>query len=204
MRSSSFVGRSGVVAVSLAAGVMIAGCSGSTPSATTPLVSTSTSVAPPSSGAAGADGASPTSALVSTPVTAAPIGSAQTLTATGSAGPVTLTVTVHGYAPFTPTNQSGEANAGEQTVAVDAEVCSSVANKVSAMDRWVLVDANNGRYEPDTLSSGPKPEYPYFPTDISADECIRGYIPFTVITAAPIATIRYSTEKGGYTLRWTV
>lgn len=189
-------------AVALGLLVAVAACS-SAPSAA-PTVSTSISTAAPSPTAADDSVSSAAESGSSTAATAAPIGSAQTLTANGSAGPVTLTVTVHGYAPFTPTNQFDLPDAGEQTVAVDAEVCSSVANKVSAMDRWVLVDANNGRYEPDTLSSGPKPEYPYFPTDITADECIRGYIPFTVSAAAPITTIRYATEKGGYTLRWTV
>lgn len=198
MRSQSLVGR-GSVAMGLL--IAVAACSSAPPAA--PTASTSISTAP-TSAAGSVSSAAESGNSTAASATAAPIGSAQTLTANGAAGPATLTVTVHGYAPFTPTNQFDLPEAGEQTVAVDAEVCSSVANKVSAMDRWVLVDANNGRYEPDTLSSGPKPEYPYFPTDITADECIRGYIPFTVSAAAPITTIRYATEKGGYTLRWTV
>ena len=208
-RRSSLIAGGGLLAT-----LTLAACGSAVPppTATTPQISTSISVAsepPATSSAAGSatvsSAGSNSDQVPASTATAAPVGSAQTLTGSGEAGTVTLTVTVHGYAPFTSDNQFDQPNAGNQTVAVDAEVCSSVANKVSADDRWVLVDANNGRYEPEAMLAGaPTPEYPYFPTDIAAGECIRGYIPFEVRADVPITIVRYATERGGYTLRWSV
>lgn len=194
----------------VAALLALAACGSASPTPTAPQVSTSISAAAPSPSAGTETGGSsadvPTPATsASAPATAAPIGSEQTLTAAGPDGQAaTVTVTVHGYAPFTPENQFDAPDAGMQTVAVDAELCVSFPNTVQSMDRWVLIDSNNGRYQPEIMSSGPKPEYPYLPTQLTAGECIRGSIPFIIRADVPITTIRYATEKGGYTLRWTV
>ncbi|MGS0685444.1 hypothetical protein ACVBEQ_09900 [Nakamurella sp. GG22] len=205
----------------LVAGLAVAACTDSTatstpqvstatsPSATaetasnSPQISTRTSLALTASKSIKTNSSGETSVATSASSTSAPIGSSQTLSFATQDKPIEVTVTVHGYAPFTSDNRLEQPDANTLTVALDAEVCTSVANTVQSEDRWVLVDSNNGRYQPEVSMVGvPKPEYPYFSEKLTAGECIRGYIPFTIPSDAKITTIRYATENG-FTLRWS-
>ena len=209
------------VGLLLVTSLAVVACSNS-PAADTPQVSTRTSLAATTATAASTPQVTaPTNSasaisqsVVTTPSgetsvstssnTSARIGSSQTLSVEAQGQTAEVVVTVHGYKPFTSDNQFEQPEEGTTTVAVDAEICMSFANTVQSEDRWVLVDSNNGRYQPEySMDGGPKPEYPYFAEKLTAGECLRGYIPFKVGNDAKITTIRYSTENG-YTLRWSI
>lgn len=176
--------------------VAVGGCS-SAPTVTsapvsvapTPLdTSAQTSVSLPSTDAA---------ATISAGATP-PIGSAQKMTI----GEAEITVTTFGMKTVPPA-QYEDLPAGLQKTALDVQVCSNFAGTIQAMDRWVLIDGSNGRYEPQTMMDAVAPEYPYSSVDTLADECIRGWIMFKTRVDAPITTIRYQTSNG-YTLKWSV
>jgi hypothetical protein len=114
----------------------------------------------------------------------------------------TLDATAYELKNVPPSEFSLPLSPGEQMTGLDVQVCTSHASTVQADDRWVLVDSTNGRYEPELMDDGLKPEYPYNSTDVAAGECVRGWIMFKTLADKPISTVRYSTSNG-YLLRWT-
>jgi len=129
------------------------------------------------------------------------MGATQTLTLADDG----ITVTAHSIQVAPPTSSSYIANlpAGSQFVGLDVQACPNAASTLQSSERWSLVDGQNGRYQPDNSTyTDLTPKYPYYPEQVAAGECIRGWIMFETLVAQPITTVRY--VWNGSVLRWTV
>jgi hypothetical protein len=93
-------------------------------------------------------------------------------------------------APNAPEPQSP----GTEWVAIDVQVCYGPgAQTWDNSQSWVLVDANNGNYDPSSTgySQFPSPEFPWGDIAVIDGQCIRGWIVYDVVIGADIVNVAY-------------
>lgn len=146
------------------------------------------------------------------PADPVPLGTAVTLDFTRwNAGAYTMNV--HEVRVIPRADQYSVLQPGQQVVGVDVEYCgttpgaSAGAGSVQSDNRWALVDARGGRYEPEMFmpsDAALTPEYPYNRAVVADGECLRGWVPFVTQAGVDLDAVRYAVSGSAATVRWAV
>ena len=83
---------------------------------------------------------------------------------------------------------------GNEWVAVDVKTCYGAG--VETFDNnssWVLVDKNDGNYEPSSIGYDqfPSPKFPFGDMTVTNGQCVRGWIVYSVPVGTPLVNVAY-------------
>jgi hypothetical protein len=110
--------------------------------------------------------------------------------ADGKGHTVTYYSTQRPAAPKAPDPQE----ASNEWVAVDVQACYGPgAQNFDNNSSWVLVDANNGNYEPSSIGYDqfPPPKFPFGDMTVTNGQCVRGWIVYAVPVGTPLVNVAY-------------
>lgn len=159
-------------------------------------------------------------AAVATAVATTPPAAAQTTTAaapsTAAASPTPgsrkfgekadgdrSTATAHGYKQPVAKTATPPDQAGFEWGAADVEVCVKVDGTL-VNSSWLLIYADHTTIEPSSVGyqQFPLPAYPWGEKEVTAGQCVRGWITFPVPAGKRPATVQYNPQ--GFRADWAV
>jgi hypothetical protein len=153
-----------------------------------------------------AAGQTTTTAAVA-PTTGAPAASTAAAATTAAQAPGVLklgakaegpngTSVAHAYKQPVATKAPKPEQEGFEWGAADVEVCSKIAGYLNNLS-WTLVYADHTRIEASSVGyqQFPLPEYPTGDTDITAGQCIRGWITYPVPAGKRPVSVHYQPQS---------
>lgn len=177
--------------------------------AATVAVTIAATRAPDARPAAQQQAPAPTTAAATPPAATVSIAAATTATEAGTMklgqkvdGPK-MTVVAYAYKQPVAAKAPKPDQDGFEWAAADVEVCAKEAGFLNN-SVWVLIYADHTRFEPSSVGyrQFPEPEYPWADTDVTAGQCVRGWITFAVPAGQRPVTVHY--QPDGFQADWQV
>jgi hypothetical protein len=91
-------------------------------------------------------------------------------------------------------------------VAIDVQACYGPgAESFDNNTSWILVDGNNGNYQPSSIGYDqfPTPKFPFGDMTVTNGQCVRGWIVYAVPIGTPLANVAYMPYGARSPVMWT-